>query len=244
MPNGGRRTDIEDEATTVWGKADLFDGVETEEEDDDLFGESGDSGNRDMASHDDPVTGPGRRHGALFSSPRPHAAEPPPEDHAATVEMTAARAAQLVASAEAEARAQAQQVEADDDTLPPPSGEFSAPRGLADRAVTSEPLVEVSGEERLAAQAEAEARALELEADPTRVVKPTPALSHECRMCGKKIMAPAPRRFRGGKSSVRGFRCDRCGNTFCAAHVVRINGFFSSLFGQGVFRCQLCDLDR
>lgn len=246
-----RRKDLEDEATTVWGKADLFEGVETEEEDDDLFGESGDSGNeRGVLARHEPVTGPVRLDDdfLLRDDRRPPDAEEQQEqpaeseeEAAATVEMTADQAAQLVAEASAEAEARERgEPEAD---LPPPSGEFSAPHLPADHAVLSEPLVEVSGDEGIAAEAEAEARARELEADPTRVVKPSPALSHDCRMCGKKTMAPKPRRFRGSKSGAQGFRCDRCGNTFCAAHVVRVSSLLSSLFGHGVFRCQLCNLD-
>jgi hypothetical protein len=274
-PKADRRTDIEDEATTVWGKADLFDGVEAEEEEDDLFGESGDSGNapgrnsfapRQVEDFAEPVTGPVRLddvNDEFLAGDAEQAAseEAPADDDAATVEMTAEQAAQLVAEAasghQADNGAATPPLEASspeagleqsapdtDPNAPPPSGEFLAPQVPQDHAVSDEPLVQVSGDEGAAAAREAEARALELESDPTRVVKKLDRpLTHDCRMCGRKVATPEPRRFRGSKSGVHGFHCDRCGNTFCAAHVVRVSSLLGSLFGPGVFRCQLCDLD-
>jgi hypothetical protein len=115
----------------------------------------------------------------------------------------------------------------------------------AEAAMLLSETVEVSGAEGKAAR---ELAAVEQEArryDPsaTMVVdrpRDLPKLSHECRMCGRKITRPIPRRLRGSTSSEHGFRCEKCHNVFCAAHVVRVSGLWESLLGKGRFRCQLC----
>jgi hypothetical protein len=80
-------------------------------------------------------------------------------------------------------------------------------------------------------------------AEPTTVVHRS-RLSCQCRMCGKKIEAPKPRRFRGSLTSAAGFRCDTCDNVFCAGHVIRVSSVIGSLFRGGVFRCQLCAVKK
>lgn len=115
----------------------------------------------------------------------------------------------------------------------------------AEAAMLLSDTVEVSGAEGKAAR---ELAAVEQEArryDPsaTMVVdrpKDLPKLSHECRMCGRKITRPLPRRLRGAMSGEHGFRCEKCKNVFCAAHVVRVSSLWESLFRIGRFRCQLC----
>lgn len=62
----------------------------------------------------------------------------------------------------------------------------------------------------------------------------------DCRMCGRKVTWPRKRRFRGPPWSRRGFRCDRCGNVYCAQHVLRISGWAESLIHHGRFRCHIC----
>lgn len=62
----------------------------------------------------------------------------------------------------------------------------------------------------------------------------------DCRLCGRKVTWPRKRRFRGPGWSRRGFRCDRCGNVYCAHHVVRVSGWAESVIHHGRFRCQLC----
>ena len=108
--------------------------------------------------------------------------------------------------------------------------------------------VEVSGEEGEAArQLAEEARLHGRELDPslTMVVEAQrlPRLSHECRVCGRRIASPAPSRFRGPLQSERGFRCDACSNVVCAAHVVRVSGLLETLLKGGRFRCVLCSPD-
>jgi hypothetical protein len=138
--------------------------------------------------------------------------EPPPGMAIAdTVKMTSEEAAAAIAEAEQEAA-----------------------RLLSD-------TVEVSGEEGEAARRIAlEQRRLGV--DATQVLdKPLlPQLNRECRMCGKKVESPRPIRFRGPAISDRGFRCEKCNNVFCAAHVVRVSGLIESFFSTGRFRCQLC----
>ena len=64
---------------------------------------------------------------------------------------------------------------------------------------------------------------------------------HECRICGRKVTEPRKsRRFRGAASGRGGFQCERCENTFCAAHVVRTSGFWQSLLFGARFSCLLC----
>jgi hypothetical protein len=136
---------------------------------------------------------------------------PPPMEVSDTVKMTSAEAAAAIAEAEQEAA-----------------------RLLSD-------TVEVSGEEGEAArQIALEQRRLDI--DATQVVDKTllPKLNRECRMCGKKVESPHQVRFRGPAESDRGFRCEKCNNVFCAAHVVRVSGLIETLFSNGRFRCQLC----
>ena len=64
--------------------------------------------------------------------------------------------------------------------------------------------------------------------------------SHECRICGRKLNEPVPRRLRGATSGRNGFHCDHCENTFCAAHVVRVSGLIETIIYGGRFRCLLC----
>lgn len=274
-----RKGDPEEEATTVWGKADLFGDVETEEEDneeDDLFGE----GPRQPPATTipgslesvQPLTGPIHEEDApvdVLPSDDPEGKGE--EDVAATVEMTAEQAAALAAASLAAASRASAPAKAPRDAPPEtpdskrseapdplldgptgddlvgdgPAGEIAQARPAEDRPFEDAPLVQLSGAEKDAAEREAQERAQELDTDQTRVVKPRgPRLSHECRMCGKKIADPHPRRFRGSTRSEEGFRCDRCGNVFCATHVVRVSGILRSVLGHAVFRCQLCNLDK
>lgn len=142
------------------------------------------------------------------------------------------------------------------------SGEFSSHEALelaghldeehaareAEAARLLSDSVEVSGEEGEAARRLAEERMRGRAIDPslTMVVgapKHLPRLSHECRVCGRRIASPLPARFRGPTQSERGFRCDACSNVVCAAHAVRVSGFFETLFRGGRFRCVLCSPD-
>jgi len=66
----------------------------------------------------------------------------------------------------------------------------------------------------------------------------------DCRMCGRKVTWPRKRRFRGPVWSRRGFRCDRCGNVYCAHHVVRVSSWPESLIHHGRFRCQMCTIGQ
>ncbi|MBK8482110.1 MAG: hypothetical protein IPL40_13235 [Proteobacteria bacterium] len=66
----------------------------------------------------------------------------------------------------------------------------------------------------------------------------------DCRLCGRKVTWPRKRRFRGPVWSRRGFRCDRCGNVYCAHHVVRVSGWAESVIHHGRFRCQLCAIGQ
>jgi hypothetical protein len=104
--------------------------------------------------------------------------------------------------------------------------------------------VEVIGEEGRAARQLARLERESRETDPARTMvvdRPKlPKLSHECRMCGRRVTRPTPRRLRGSPLNEHGFRCEKCNNVFCAAHVVRVSGFFESVFKKGRFRCQLC----
>lgn len=69
-------------------------------------------------------------------------------------------------------------------------------------------------------------------------------LSCNCRICGRKVGWPRARRFRGGRNSSHGFRCDTCGNVFCSTHVLRVSAFWESLLHHGRFRCLLCELGQ
>jgi hypothetical protein len=102
--------------------------------------------------------------------------------------------------------------------------------------------VEVYGAEALAARRLEQLEAMEQDEDATEVLEPphSPRLNHACRICDRRITAPAPRRFRGPPDGLQGFRCDRCQNVFCAAHVVRSRGLLMSLLAGGRFRCLLC----
>lgn len=238
------RLDPEEEATTVWGKADLFEGSEeAEEEEEPLFRES--FAAPEVAAPE-VVTGPvrllddvpGDAEAPLPSADEANSAEPTEDDAPAvaeddglsTVEMTAEQVAALAAaSLGADSAAVAGQVQ-----------------GRAGEGPTEEagPLVQLSGAEAEAARELAEREAAQHDPDPTRVVKANMTrLSCECRMCGRKVGTPRTRRFRGSLRSEVGFRCDICSNVFCATHVVRISGLFESLLKQGRFRCQLCQLE-
>lgn len=105
--------------------------------------------------------------------------------------------------------------------------------------------VEVRGREADAAVELAEAMRQERETDPNRTLvvdRPpnAPKLRGECRMCGRRITRPEKRRLRGPASSPHGFRCEKCHNLFCAAHVVRVSGLIPSILFGARFRCQLC----
>jgi hypothetical protein len=142
------------------------------------------------------------------------------------------------------------------------SGEFSSSEALAlaghleddhdareaEAARLLRDSVEVSGEEGEAARQlaeEARLRGREIDPSLTMVVEAQrlPRLSHECRVCGRRIASPTPIRFRGSIQSERGFRCEACSNVVCAAHAVRVSGFFATLFLGGRFRCVLCSPD-
>ena len=137
------------------------------------------------------------------------------------------------------------------------SGEYDAPDTVempahaaamaiaeAEDALLSE-TVQVTGEEGQAAVrlAREEREARRYDPNATIVVdrpKNLPKLSHECRMCGRRVSRPQPRRLRGPAHGEHGFRCELCKNVFCAAHVVRVSGLWESLVSGGRFRCQLC----
>lgn len=145
--------------------------------------------------------------------------DPGEEDAPDTVEMTPDEAAAMIKAAQ-EAQA---------------ARDAAAEGGVHRLSET----VEVSGEE-----GEAAARlAGESAADPggTQVVSSrAPALTHQCRICGRRITAPRSVRFRGPADSERGLRCESCQNAICATHAVRVSGFWESLFKGGRFRCALC----
>ena len=126
------------------------------------------------------------------------------------------------------------------DTLEIPARDVAL--AMADVDLTDS--VEVSGEEGEAARklAEIEMRRRRYDPSATLVVEAPrmPKLSHECRMCGRKVSRPEPRRLRGSAHSEIGFRCEKCNNVFCAAHVVRVSGLWQSLVSGARFRCQLC----
>lgn len=235
------RVDPEEEATTVWGKADLFEGSEeAEEEEEPLF--------RESFAPPEVVTGPVRllddvpgdaeaplpsADDAAASAPAVAEGDEPAvaeDDGLSTVQMTAEQVAALAAaSLGADSAAVAGQVQG---------------RGGDGPTEDAGPLVQLSGAEAEAARELAEREAAQHDPDPTRVVKATMTrLSCECRMCGRKVGTPRTRRFRGSLRSEVGFRCDICSNVFCAAHVVRISGLFESLLKEGRFRCQLCQLE-
>jgi hypothetical protein len=149
------------------------------------------------------------------------------------------------------ARAAAEPEERDTDVI---SGEFLArlsrgvaaepPRGAGGARPLSD-SVEVSGEEGEAALrlAAAERRRRSDDCSATQVVDHIPEvhpLDRECRLCGRRIAAPRLQRLRGAPQSERGFRCETCGNDFCAAHVKRVSGLFRSLLWGARFRCLLC----
>ena len=76
--------------------------------------------------------------------------------------------------------------------------------------------------------------------DPTLLVGQYRKLKAECRICGKKIQAPRPRWFRGSVRGADGFSCEKCGNVFCAGHVIRISGLWHSIRNGALFKCVLC----
>lgn len=137
------------------------------------------------------------------------------------------------------------------------SGEYDAPDTVempahaaamaiaeAEDALLSD-TVQVTGEEGEAAVrlAQEEREARRYDPNATIVVdrpRNLPKLSHECRMCGRRVSRPEPRRLRGPAHGEHGFRCEQCKNVFCAAHVVRVSGLWESLVSGGRFRCQLC----
>ena len=168
---------------------------------------------------------------------QPDPAAAPPDQPAGPARDGAARAAEREVE------------EADTEIMPDgmafPAGEAEG-RTEAEREAARllSDTVEVIGEEAEAALilAERERRGQD-PVNATQVVgrpKDLPRLSHECRMCGKKVTRPAPRRLRGPVVSETGFRCEKCNNVFCAAHVVRVSSLWESLFRGGRFRCQLC----
>jgi hypothetical protein len=102
--------------------------------------------------------------------------------------------------------------------------------------------VEVTGEEgRAARQLAAREQTLE---DPTLTLvvdkDKVPRLNRRCRMCDRRVTRPKRRRLRGSPQSDDGFRCEKCNNIFCAAHVVRVSNIFASVISGARFRCQLC----
>lgn len=130
------------------------------------------------------------------------------------------------------------------DTVEMPAHEAAMAVAEAEDALLSD-TVEVTGEEGEAAVrlAREEREARRHDPNATIVVdrpRNLPKLSHECRMCGRRVSRPAPRRLRGPAHGEHGFRCEQCKNVFCAAHVVRVSGLWESLVSGGRFRCQLC----
>jgi len=115
------------------------------------------------------------------------------------------------------------------------------------------PSVELAGAEAEAARLLAEAEAAQRQAaeadvdvgqhsDPmaTQVVERRgwARLTHECRLCGQRI--GAPERLRVRRPVDAGFRCSRCGNVYCHAHVVCTSGWASALIRGASFCCALC----
>ena len=193
----------------------------------------------------------------------PDLPQPEPEEHdtelmrpddADTLEVPAHEAAMAVA----EALEQQEHESTDEDRPATASGEYDADtikmsaqeaaQAVAEAEEEIQQLaetVEVSGEEGAAARQLAEEERERRRFDPsaTMVVdrpRNLPKLSHECRMCGRRVSRPVPRKLRGSMHGEGGFRCEKCNNVFCAAHVVRVSGLWESLFSGARFRCQLC----
>lgn len=103
--------------------------------------------------------------------------------------------------------------------------------------------VEVYGEEAEAAHELEQQEAERDDTESTVVVEPpgySKAVPHECRICGHKISRPRARWLRGPVHSVDGFKCEKCRNVFCAAHVARVSGLLESVLRGARFRCLLC----
>lgn len=125
------------------------------------------------------------------------------------------------------------------------SGEESFSEAEAEAARLLSGSVEVSGVEGSAADALIREQSkrdrddtdrTELVEEPRDEFKPL----RDCRMCGRKVSAPRAWRIRGPLESMRGFRCEKCQNVYCAAHIVRISGLVESLLRGARFRCHLC----
>lgn len=129
----------------------------------------------------------------------------------------------------------------DDDPTEAPTVEMP-PGEMAKKVAANQDRkkVEVSGEvgvatQELAWQIQADAEAT-LDVPRPKVPAPKP----HCRMCGRVVGIPSPRRIRGPIDSGQGFRCERCQNIFCAGHIVRVTPIVRSLIGPARFCCQLC----
>jgi hypothetical protein len=125
----------------------------------------------------------------------------------------------------------------------PTTAEFAEAQQEASRLLRDR--VEVYGEEAEAARQLDQERCTREDSDPEatlQVQRPAklPRLNRECRICGRKIEAPRPRRFRGPPHGTGGFLCEKCGNVFCAGHVVRVSGLLATLLSGGRFCCVLC----
>jgi len=247
---GGDGTDLEDKPTELWAPAarSLFADQQAPRDLPD-FSSAPDGGNVPDTQPDLPQHEPGpEEHEAEQVAMRELEGHEPeehePEDHDTvmdTVEMSPQEAAAAIAEAQVAAEnmdPHAVDARGEVDTLEIPAREMLA---MVDELSDT---VEVSGEEGEAARRLAEEEQVRRRFDPsaTLVVDTSsmPKLSHECRMCGRKVSRPEPRRLRGPLQSDKGFRCEKCNNVFCAAHVVRVSGLLESLFGTGRFRCQLC----
>ena len=65
-------------------------------------------------------------------------------------------------------------------------------------------------------------------------------VDRQCRMCGRLILSPRRVSLRGPAVGQLGFRCELCGNLFCARHIARVSGLLESLLFGARFRCRPC----
>lgn len=123
----------------------------------------------------------------------------------------------------------------------PPAGDVAAKK--SERADPGKDEASPEGEEAPSERRVAERRPGEKKQKRSRRAS-AEDLSCNCRICGRQVAWPRARRFRGGRTSTHGFRCDTCGNVFCSTHVLRVSAFWESLLHHGRFRCLLCELGQ
>ena len=98
--------------------------------------------------------------------------------------------------------------------------------------------VQLSGAEAEAARALAEEDAPSDLARTLVAIRRAPAQSCECRLCGERVTAPRPARWR--PAAPDGVRCERCRNVYCSQHVVRVSSLVETLLRGARHRCPLC----